>query len=146
MKKIGVTFTFLAITAMMMTSCGKYEEGPVFSLRTKTARLTGYWELVKATEKGITADLSGMKKGYTFIKGGEMKVTTSMLGMTSSFKGEWRFDDSKEILETRIFEGTEWNEWETAEILRLTNSELWLRDEYTKEGETYTDVLKLEKH
>lgn len=145
MKKIGVTFTFLAIMAMMMTSCGKYEEGPVFSLRTKTARLTGYWELVEATEKGINVDLSGMTKGYTFIKGGEMRVTTSMLGMSSSFDGEWRFDDSKEILETRIFEGTEWNEWETSEILRLTNAELWLRDEYTREGETYIDIFKFEK-
>ena len=146
MKKIGVIFTFLAITAMMMTSCGKYEEGPGFSLRTKTARLTGEWKLVEITENGTAMDISDMEATYEFERGGDMKVSTKWMGMTFSFEGEWRFDDSKENLEVRIKEeGTEWSEWESTEILRLTNGELWLRDEFTEEGETYTEIMKFEK-
>ena len=146
MKKIGVIFTFLVITAMMMTSCGKYEEGPGFSLRTKTARLTGEWKLVEITENGTAMDISDMEATYEFERGGDMKVSTKWMGMTFSFEGEWRFDDSKENLEVRIKEeGTEWSEWESTEILRLTNGELWLRDEFTEEGETYTEIMKFEK-
>ena len=146
MKKIGVIFTFLVITAMMMTSCGKYEEGPGFSLRTKTARLTGEWKLVEITENGTAMDISDMEATYEFERGGDMKVSTKWMGMTFSFEGEWRFDDSKENLEIRIKEDAdEWSEWEKVEILRLTNDELWLRDEYKEDGETYTEVMKFEK-
>lgn len=36
--------------AFVLSACGKYEDGPMFSLRTKTARITGEWELISFNE------------------------------------------------------------------------------------------------
>lgn len=36
----------LLLPALLLFSCGKYEEGPNFSLRTKKSRLVGEWKLV----------------------------------------------------------------------------------------------------
>ena len=54
MKNNPKSILFLAaaaVTVLNFQSCGKYEDGPSFSLRTKKARLTGEWELVKINGK-----------------------------------------------------------------------------------------------
>lgn len=43
-KQILFIFSFLVI---ILTGCGKYENGPGFSLRSKNARLSGKWKVVK---------------------------------------------------------------------------------------------------
>ena len=50
MKKIFYALTILV--GLQLASCGKYEEGPGFSLRSKTARLAGEWTIEKATVDG----------------------------------------------------------------------------------------------
>jgi len=145
MRRVTVLVALLAVTALMFTSCGKYEEGPAFSLKSKTARLTGEWKLVEMTSNGTVQDLQGIEVLYEFIKDGTMKVTTKWMGMSFSFDGEWRFDDSKEKLEIRVKEDNQWSEWEKVEILKLANTELWLKDEYTEYGQTYVDIMKFEK-
>jgi hypothetical protein len=145
MRRVSVLVALLAITALMFTSCGKYEEGPAFSLKSKTARLTGEWKLIEMTSNGEVQNMEGIEVLYEFIKDGTMKVTTKWMGMSFSFDGEWRFDDSKENIEIRVKEDNEWSEWEKAAILKLANTELWLKDEYTEEGTTYVDIMKFEK-
>lgn len=46
--KLRCIFIFLVIS---LTSCGKYEDGPDFSLRTKKQRLTGTWIVVETIPK-----------------------------------------------------------------------------------------------
>ncbi len=43
-KQILFLFSFLVI---ILTGCGKYENGPGLSLRSKNARISGEWKLVK---------------------------------------------------------------------------------------------------
>ncbi len=115
------------VGALYLTSCGKYEEGPEFSLLSKQARITGTWTLIsvegddyfdvdndESLEMAIEKDndiIFRMKETYTY----EGETHT----YTYSIKGEWDFSDDKEYLEIDIDD-----EYLEFEILRLTNKEL----------------------
>ena len=51
MKKYKVIISLLLI--VMATSCKKYEEGPLISLRTPMGRLQGRWHVVNYTNNGV---------------------------------------------------------------------------------------------
>jgi hypothetical protein len=117
-----------------MNSCGKYEDGPNFSLLTKKARLTREWDV-----KSIGNDI--LEQGefgftITFDKDGSLKYTYSGGTQSESYSGTWDFASDKENLVI-----TADNDSEIYEIKRLTNKELWLdTDESSADG----DLLKLE--
>ena len=46
MKKLSILFAAFAV--VLLASCGKYEDGPGFSLRSKTSRLAGSWTVTEA--------------------------------------------------------------------------------------------------
>lgn len=114
--------------------CGKYEDGPGFSLRSKTTRLTGEWEVVKVGNQTYPYD------GYTlemeFEKDGDFKFTYSYSGGGYSYSdsetGEWEWEDKKEVIEIS-FDGSSYSQ--EFEITRLTNSELQFEDEDGNEWE-----------
>lgn len=56
MRKIAIILSIIAVTAMLFSSCGKYEEGPAFSLATKKARLTGDWTLKETSYNGVVVE------------------------------------------------------------------------------------------
>lgn len=146
MKKIAILFTILATTAIIFSSCGKYEEGPSFSILTKKARVTGTWTVSEVLVNDQTQDISlfqGLK--YELAKDGTGKVHYSINNFNLSLDLEWKFDDNKENLRIRIKDGNEWDEWETSEIIRLTNSELWIRDVETQNNQTITTITKFSK-
>ncbi len=145
MKKVNLIIVFLAVFALVYSSCGKYEEGPSLSLRTKTSRLIGVWKLVELTSNGQVQEIGEESMIYEFIKGGAFKLTGKIMGINFSADGEWQFDDSKEKVEIRLKQGNVWGEWSKYEILRLTNSELWLKDQYTEDEESFVDIYKFEK-
>jgi len=71
MKKLSILFAAFAV--VFLASCGKYEEGPGFSLRSKTSRLAGTWTLTEAFQgsTNVTGDLtSGGTVELTFDKDG----------------------------------------------------------------------------
>lgn len=47
MKRTRLLLAIAFAISVVFISCGKYEEGPSISLRTKKARLTGVWEISK---------------------------------------------------------------------------------------------------
>nr|MBC8147482.1 hypothetical protein [Bacteroidota bacterium] len=47
----------IVIILLIFNSCGKYEDGPIFSLKSKTARLVGEWNVVKTDN--VTIDYEG---------------------------------------------------------------------------------------
>ena len=49
MNKKNTTLLLAAtiVTVLNFHSCKKYDDGPAFTLRTTTARLTGEWEVVR---------------------------------------------------------------------------------------------------
>ncbi len=143
MKKLTIILAIIATTAMFFSSCGKYEEGPGFSLLTKKARLTGTWKLIEKSTSGNSIDLSGVTVKITIEKDGTGKMISSgsVLGVTftNTEDLEWEFNDSKEKLRMRSKDqGSEnWDDWDESEILRLTNKECWLKADET--------TLKFEK-
>jgi hypothetical protein len=133
-KNIPVKATaVLAVAAICnLTSCKKYDEGPAFSLRTKKMRLTGEWELDKLVSSNGTVS-SDINVEFEFEKDGDftMIIQYSYYGYgsyTYSYKGDWEWEDSKEKIEIQI--GNSITEYE---IIRLTNKELILEDDYLNE-------------
>ncbi len=115
----------LAATVVIMlnfSSCGKYEDGPMFSLKTKTARLTGEWEVIEI-DKEKPSD-NGYKIILEFEKDGDFSFEYSYGSYSYGAKGDWEWESDKESIEVDI-DGYKM-EWD---ILRLTNSELWFEDE-----------------
>ena len=122
---------------MGVSSCGKYEDGPGFSLLSKIARVVGDWEV-----KSIGADVYGTdySVNMSFEKSGDLLVTSSNSNQGSSqsysYAGSWDFASDKEQLSMNID-----GDIQLFEIKRLTNNEMWLDDDITAlDG----DIWKLE--
>lgn len=134
--KSKIPAVMAALAVVNMQSCGKYEEGPAFSLLTKKARLTGEWQLEKITDQSgnVTSFNSTNEVEYEFEKDGDVVATqTYSYGGTSysySYKGDWEWEDKKEAIEITIA-GSRIE----YDILRLTNKELILEDDYLSQYE-----------
>lgn len=130
-----VTYVTLAgLTALGLNSCGKYEDGPGFSLLTKKARVAGDWDVksmgseVLTTEYGIS---------FSFDKDGSMKYSYTSNGATEElYTGSWDFSSDKEELIMTVD-----GESVVFDIKRLSNSEMWLDIDAT---DADGDLWKLE--
>ena len=113
------------VTVLNFQSCKKYDDGPGFSLRSVTNRLTGEWEVVDIQGQGnLDGDVT-----MEFEKDGDFKLTYqySYYGSTYTYSenGEWSFEDGKKTIEIDYDDGGSFE----LEINRLTNSEFWFEDE-----------------
>lgn len=120
MKK-NMTLLLVAVLGFMLIfgSCGKYEDGPGFSLRSKTARLTGEWEVDE-----IDGDSPTGTYEFEIEKDGDITFTYEYYGDVYVNEGDWEWDSDKEVIEIRVDgDKVEW------EVLKLTNDEFWFEDE-----------------
>ena len=117
-----------AVTVLNFQSCGKYEDGPAFSLRSKTSRLVGEWEIVKMYGQNVP---SGYNFSMEFESDGDLTYSYS-------FNGEWEWEDNKESIDIQINTGYGSSSTEF-EVLRLTNDELVVEDENNQEWELEKD-------
>ena len=121
-------------TAIGLTGCKKYDDGPSFSLLTKTQRLTGDWEMTKYIPYGQSNMINnGLELEIEFDKDGDfdMKVISTYsytyYGQTNTYtevynhKGDWEFSSDKEEIELD-FNNSGMGDWDI-EITRLTNKE-----------------------
>jgi len=113
------------VTILNFQSCKKYDDGPGFSLRSVTNRLTGEWEVTDIQGQGnIDGEII-----FEFDKDGDFKQTYeyNYYGSTYTYteNGEWSFEDGKETIELDFDNGLR----QDLEIKRLTNSEFWFEDE-----------------
>lgn len=124
-KNVGYA-SAIGVLGFTLQACGKYDDGPGLSLRTKKARLVGEWEV---TQIGSQAFPSG---GYSlemeFEKDGDLKYTYSYGTYSYSYIGDWEFSSDKEELDIVIGGSVT-----TFEIKRLTNKEFWFEDESNDE-------------
>ena len=117
-------FALLAVTAIAMTSCGKYEEGPGFSLLSKKARITGEWTLSEVKVNGTAQDISGATITVSIQKDGAYIVKWSSGGFSAEDAGTWKFSDDK----TKLIVTDQDGDISESEIVRLANKELKLKD------------------
>ncbi len=110
-----------AVIVFNFTSC-KYEDGPKISLKSKTARLAGLWNVESIDGEDLGSDFS---LEMDFEKDGDLTLTQSYSYYGYSYdydiKGEWEWGDKKETLEVTL-DGGETIEFE---IKRLTSEEFW---------------------
>ena len=117
-------------TAVGLAGCGKYEDGPNFSLLTKKQRLTGDWEMTKwVPYTGSNTIGDGMEVEMEFDEDGDFNLKikstyTDNYGYSYTYSysegGDWEFSSDKEEVELDF--DNEGDDWEI-EITRLTNKE-----------------------
>lgn len=119
------SLSMAAITVLLMIvgtlgSCGKYDDGPNFSLRTKKSRLKGTW---------VIQEQSDFTKTYTFAKNGDATVTKEYysgaggISYTDYESKTWEFTNNKQFLSIYDSDG---DTYRTYKITRLTKKELWV--------------------
>ncbi len=118
---------FLLPFVLTLTYCGKYEEGPSFSLRGKTNRVVNTWKIDKlfVDDNDITALSATYVNSYKIEFKKDERVEESFFSEQGSHKnfGTWTFEDSYKYLVTK-FSGT----ITKYRILRLTAGEMWLEN------------------
>ncbi|MFN6945951.1 MAG: lipocalin family protein [Cytophagaceae bacterium] len=118
---------FLIAFSAAMSSCGKYEEGPNFSLASKKGRITNTWKLAEIYDDGVKEELDADEVEILDIKKDDAFTWTHTHDDHSDIeKGTWSFDSSKEHLVLTFDDG----EKEEFKILRLTKNELWVVEEH----------------
>jgi hypothetical protein len=125
MKSKFFTLAMAALLALSVQSCGKYEEGPGLSLRSKKARVAGTWKLSKSSTNGVDEPLDADDKDDELIldKDGTMEVVDPGNG---TFTGTWDFESDKEKLKFTFDFGGGQSFSTSATILRLANKEMIL--------------------
>lgn len=120
MKKI-LSASFILTLGLLVAACGKYEEGPSLSLRSKKARVANEWKIAYAydveDQKETTADY--LNETWEFTKDGEFIERESEIVDDT---GTWDFISDKE--EIAISMGTDVDKFK---ILRLKENEMWLK-------------------
>jgi hypothetical protein len=124
MKKFSfILFAVASMALATFSSCGKYEDGPGFSLSSKKARVANTWVIEKCIVNGqdvtttflvLLGDHSLVFKkdgAYEFLVDGDRET------------GTWSFDSKKENLE--LMENGSTTKF-LQKITRLTSNEMWL--------------------
>ncbi|MDA9262185.1 hypothetical protein N9P55_00280, partial [bacterium] len=130
-KTIKLITVLFASILIFGTSCGKYEDGPGLSLRSKKARMANTWKIVEATDADddVTTGYAGTT--WTFTKEGDYtKGGETAAGTVVEEKGKWEFGKLDGEEKKQLIISTDGvvipKKWE---ITRLTNDELWLKKE-----------------
>ncbi|HHZ65212.1 MAG TPA: hypothetical protein EYM84_09775 [Flavobacteriales bacterium] len=126
---ISRTSTFILLITLIFTatSCGKYEDGPSFSLKSKKARITNKWKPVKVYFNGDEQPI--LDDGDSFIeisKNSDYRYFYQNRYLTWDYSGEWKFYDSKKKIIVTLDASID-----TLTILRLTKDEFWVSNSLT---------------
>jgi hypothetical protein len=122
-KTFKLTTLLLGFALIFGTSCGKYEEGPGISFRSKKARVANTWAVEKYIIDGNEQDLTNFTDvTFEFTKDGKYTFT---YGTNGSEKGTWEFGDKKETIKTKEDGKTDVDE---STIIKLKNKEFWTKE------------------
>ena len=125
MKSILKISVLIIALSSILVSCKKYVDGPMVSLRTKKARLTGDWVIDKVTVNGEdkTADYQAVQ-GANFVLKIEKDEKYHTEGAFPD-AGSWKLgEDKDDVYFTSDQPGSKEQPFR---ILRLKNKELWLK-------------------
>ncbi|NLL28220.1 MAG: hypothetical protein GX259_05435 [Bacteroidales bacterium] len=125
MKSFAKFSALLIIVAFFSSACGKYEDGPKFSLATKKARIINTWVYDEITVDNVFQPLDiedivttiEFKRNNKIIYSIENKSTT----------GEWELSHDKEYIIIRFTQLGN-TDIHALKILRLKSNELWTEE------------------
>lgn len=126
-----ISVVLILLCAVMFTglqSCQKYEDGPTFSIRTKTERVSNRWEVDNYKING--ADYTSLMGSYdeTFSKSGAYSYTWSI----ANGNGTWAFQNND--MEIKLA-GNDDISSRTLYILKLEEKSFWYY--YTEDGDRH---------
>lgn len=130
MKKTIIIAALAAFTlSVTLPSCSKYQDGPKFSLLTKKARLEGPWEI-----ESVTVDGTDVTSFYKALLGQNFELEIEKDGTYSSTgtfpdKGTWTLGEDKDDI--RFLSSDPGSTEDSYRILRLTSTEMWLKQTAT---------------
>lgn len=123
MKHTPLFFASALLAIFLLESCSKYEDGPGLSLRSRTDRVTGNWNISNAEVDGQSIMSFYNTFELRIQEDNSFRQTTSILtGSEETVDGTWRFAENDEVLQIEYDNSVRLD----FEILRLTNSELWV--------------------
>lgn len=133
MKFSAPIFVLLIAVLFGLSACNKYDEGPAFSLRTKTFRATDNWKVAYAEKNGVDAT-SSIRMSVNLKSDGSMTYKDTIAtpaGDSISYQtGVWEFDhDAENILLVFTDPGGGNVSARIWYILRLTVGELWVSEQ-----------------
>ena len=124
-----------AAVVLNFTSCGDYEDGPAFTLKSKNKRLIGEWNVTKLADEKLDDEFV---VELEFEDGGDLNIhweyTFTYYGYSYTYDydqtGDWDWGDGKKSLELDF--GGDTYEYD---ITRLTSDELWMVNDDDEEWE-----------
>ncbi len=134
MKKLFVLFSIIT-TALLLSECKKYPEGPSVSFRSKKERIANNWKLSKYYENDVdlTANFNTVYTKFSFntTKGGDYTISRQIYSLANTTEsGTWTLASDKKtfsLFPKSITVGAVPNS-SSWQILKLYEKELWLRN------------------
>jgi hypothetical protein len=122
MKRFRLTFlVVIPVFVLLFHSCGKYPDGPNFSILSRKSRIENVWVLKETLHTDGSVE-HNPTPGYTteFTSESEVIYTNDVI----TLKGEWDLVNDKKDLYIKYPDIAE----ATYEIRRLKANELWLKN------------------
>jgi len=147
MKSMTKILMAVAAIAFVAASCGKYEEGPAFSLASKEGRIINVWSLDAQFENGVEQTLTAEDKDdyIEYMKDGKAVLSWVYAGTTTDIDATWELSDDKEQLimyMTYEMGGTSYTDTTESTILRLKSNEMWLEQVDGSDKSEYHYITK----
>ncbi|MEL6192489.1 MAG: hypothetical protein AAFR66_10580 [Bacteroidota bacterium] len=130
MKK-RLILPFLVIAGICLGACKKYEDGPVFSLRSKKERVANNWKAGLLSRNNLDELEEFSTFELDFSKGGsfEWRVQPASDSTVQTLSGNWEFAKVKESIKLTYAVdslGTDSIRLLFMDIRRLKEDEMWL--------------------
>jgi len=129
MKRIALFAFVLYFIAIGMSSCKKYEDGPMLSLRSKKERISNVWVIESATRNGV--DVTNNYKDYiltmTNSGGATLQLKVDFFGTDVFLQtdGTWSLEELNNNLRLD-FENNDFDRY--YKITKLKEKELGLKE------------------
>lgn len=125
----------ICLVSSLIFSCGKYEDGPNFSLITKKKRLVGKWKLEKIKGPNYDFPFEYDYFTFTFDKNGDWEYHSQFQlpdiynsgKSNDDQKGKWEWQEEKKEIEIKWYTNYS-SGLEEYDILKLTKTEFILED------------------
>ncbi len=131
--KIKIITILSIVLVMFFSSCNKYEDGPILSLKSPEKRIQGDYivdkYLINETEVSLADQgITEYRVIYNSDGTGTSYITVNNNTLETEF--QWEFDEKKEVIRERSLGlNNEWSAWsDYKQILRLTKDEFWIID------------------
>ena len=142
-KFIAIIFT-LMLAVSLFDSCGRYENGPAFSLRSAKARLVGEWNLTDllVNDKHEQALFEKESSSVLILNyDGTYLYSMPVVRSLNERTGLWSFGEDKTELVLTEVDTINGNSERNYKITRLSNTEMWLVNG-SEEYSGYDDLIE----